>query len=44
MFEKWFPNVDITELWTATYETLYMTVIALVFSFVIGAILGLLLF
>lgn len=31
MFEKWFPNVDITELWTATYETLYMTVIALVF-------------
>ncbi|MEC2053073.1 methionine ABC transporter permease, partial [Bacillus amyloliquefaciens] len=44
MFEKWFPNVDITELWTATYETLYMTVIALAFSFVIGAILGLLLF
>ncbi|MCC8309358.1 ABC transporter permease [Bacillus amyloliquefaciens] len=44
MFEKWFPNVDITELWTATYETLYMTVIALVFSFIIGAILGLLLF
>lgn len=44
MFETWFPNVDITELWTATYETLYMTVIALAFSFVIGAILGLLLF
>ncbi|MED0771216.1 ABC transporter permease [Bacillus siamensis] len=44
MFEKWFPNVDLTELWTATYETLYMTVIALAFSFVIGAILGLLLF
>lgn len=44
MFEKYFPNVDVTELWNATYETLYMTLISLVFAFVIGVILGLLLF
>ncbi|MCY8822690.1 MetQ/NlpA family ABC transporter substrate-binding protein [Bacillus atrophaeus] len=44
MFEKWFPNVDLTELWSATYETLYMTLISLFFAFIIGIILGLLLF
>lgn len=44
MFEKYFPNVDLTELWNATYETLYMTLISLLFAFVIGVILGLLLF
>lgn len=40
MFEKYFPNVDLTELWNATYETLYMTLISLLFAFVIGVILG----
>lgn len=44
MFEKYFPNVDLTELWNATYETLYMTLISLLFAFVIGVILGFLLF
>nr|WGD62304.1 methionine ABC transporter permease MetP [Bacillus subtilis] len=44
MFEKYFPNVDLTELWNATYETLYMTLISLLFAFVIGVILGLSLF
>ncbi|AYK65222.1 methionine ABC transporter permease MetP [Bacillus subtilis] len=44
MFEKYFPNVDLTGLWNATYETLYMTLISLLFAFVIGVILGLLLF
>ncbi|AOL99132.1 Methionine import system permease protein MetP [Bacillus subtilis] len=44
MFEKYFPNVDLTELWNATYETLYMTLISLLFAFVIGVIFGLLLF
>ncbi|CAF1802341.1 methionine ABC transporter permease [Bacillus subtilis] len=44
MFEKYFPNVDLTELWNATYETLYMTLISLLFAFGIGVILGLLLF
>lgn len=44
MFEKYFPNVDLTELWNATYETLYMTLISLLFAFVIGVTLGLLLF
>ena len=44
MIEKYFPNVDLTELWNATYETLYMTLISLLFAFVIGVILGLLLF
>ncbi|CAI6311562.1 ABC transporter permease [Bacillus subtilis] len=44
MFEKYFPNVDLTELWNATYETLYMSLISLLFAFVIGVILGLLLF
>ncbi|AOZ89410.1 methionine ABC transporter permease [Bacillus xiamenensis] len=44
MFEKWFPNVDLNVIWSATGETVYMTFIALAFAFVIGIILGLLLF
>lgn len=39
-----FSNVKIDEVITATYETLYMTGIALVGSFVFGILLGLLLF
>ncbi|MBS4748640.1 methionine ABC transporter permease [Bacillus altitudinis] len=44
MFEKWFPNVDLEVIWNATGETVYMTLISLTFAFVIGIILGLLLF
>ncbi|MCY7580980.1 methionine ABC transporter permease [Bacillus sp. FSL R5-0586] len=44
MFEKWFPNVDLEVIWNATGETVYMTLISLAFAFVIGIILGLMLF
>ncbi|MEK5498660.1 ABC transporter permease subunit [Bacillus sp. FSL M8-0077] len=44
MFEKWFSNVDLDVIWDATGETVYMTLISLAFAFVIGIILGLLLF
>ncbi|MDM5321391.1 methionine ABC transporter permease [Bacillus altitudinis] len=44
MFEKWFPNVDLEVIWNATGETVYMTLISLAFAFVIGIVLGLLLF
>ncbi|MDA7027497.1 ABC transporter permease [Bacillus sp. CLL-7-23] len=44
MFEKFFPNVDLEQLWEATYETIYMTGISLLFAFIIGIILGLLLY
>ncbi|MDA1476346.1 methionine ABC transporter permease [Bacillus changyiensis] len=44
MFEKLFPNVDLELLWEATYETIYMTSISLLFAFIIGIILGLLLY
>ncbi|WP_211286672.1 methionine ABC transporter permease [Terribacillus saccharophilus] len=44
MFEKWFPNVDITDLNTAIYETFYMTILSLIGTFIIGIILGLLLY
>ncbi|MCY7616600.1 MULTISPECIES: methionine ABC transporter permease [Bacillus] len=44
MFEKWFPNVDLDVIWNATGETVYMTLISLAFAFIIGIILGLLLF
>ncbi|MEN7350264.1 methionine ABC transporter permease [Bacillus pumilus] len=44
MFEKWFPNVDLDVIWSATGETVYMTLISLAFAFAIGIFLGLLLF
>lgn len=44
MFEKWFPNVDLDVIWSATGETVYMTLISLAFAFAIGIMLGLLLF
>ncbi|MBO8156782.1 MAG: ABC transporter permease [Bacillaceae bacterium] len=44
MLKEWFPNVRIDDLWTATYETLYMTVISVAGTFVFGIILGILLF
>ncbi|MBP0725639.1 ABC transporter permease [Bacillus sp. RG28] len=39
-----FPNVDWDMMFTATKETLYMTIISLIATFVLGLILGLLLF
>ncbi|MFD3448778.1 methionine ABC transporter permease [Microbacteriaceae bacterium 4G12] len=39
-----FPNVDWTEMINATGETIYMTLVAAVATFVLGLILGLLLF
>lgn len=38
------PNVQWDQVWLATYETLYMTAISTIFAFVIGLILGVLLF
>lgn len=44
MIEKWFPNVNWEKMWEATVETLYMTSISTVATFILGIILGLLLF
>ena len=44
MIENLFPNVDWTKMWEATLETLYMTAMSTVFTFVIGLALGVLLF
>lgn len=37
-------NVKFDELWQATYETFYMTIIALIATFIFGILLGLLLY
>ncbi|HZG72670.1 MAG TPA: methionine ABC transporter permease [Chondromyces sp.] len=44
MLEQWFPNVDWEKMWEATTETLYMTGISVIATFVLGILLGLLLF
>ncbi|MGG0889873.1 methionine ABC transporter permease [Cytobacillus horneckiae] len=44
MLNEWLPNVDWERMWEATRETLYMTSISVVATFVLGIILGLLLF
>lgn len=44
MIETYFPNVDIESLWEATRETLYMTSVSVVAVFILGILLGLLLF
>ncbi|MGE7623136.1 methionine ABC transporter permease [Viridibacillus sp. NPDC096237] len=44
MLNDLFPNVDWVKMWEATIETLYMTSVATVFTFVIGLALGILLF
>jgi D-methionine transport system permease protein len=44
MIENLFPNVDWPKMWDATLETLYMTAMSTVFTFVIGLALGVLLF
>jgi D-methionine transport system permease protein len=44
MIENLLPNVDWEKMWEATLETLYMSVMATGFTFVIGLALGILLF
>lgn len=44
MAESFFPNVNWDRMWEATGETLYMSAISVVATFILGAILGLLLF
>ncbi|NRG43701.1 ABC transporter permease [Bacillus sp. CRN 9] len=44
MLNEWLPNVNWERMWEATRETLYMTSISVVATFVLGIILGLLLF
>ncbi|WP_053367612.1 methionine ABC transporter permease [Bacillus sp. FJAT-27245] len=44
MLKTYFPNVVWENMWAATLETLYMTSISVAITFVLGIILGLLLF
>lgn len=44
MIESLFPNVDWEKMWEATVETLYMTAMSTFFTFVIGLVLGIVLF
>lgn len=44
MLNEWFPNVKWDSMWEATVETLYMTAISVIATFILGAVLGLLLF
>src|SRR5699024_4668121 len=44
MWNSLFPNIDMQDLWVATYETFYMTILALIGAFVFGILLGLLLY
>ncbi|WP_173915732.1 methionine ABC transporter permease [Halobacillus sp. Marseille-Q1614] len=44
MFNQLFPNVKAEDIVEATYETMYMTVISVAGTFIIGLLLGLLLY
>ncbi|MCT2535927.1 ABC transporter permease [Aquibacillus koreensis] len=44
MLSELFPNVQMDDLWVATYETFYMTLISLVGTLIFGILLGLLLY
>lgn len=44
MLENLFPNVDWPAMWEATLETIYMTAVSTVFTFIIGLVLGVVLF
>ena len=44
MIEKLLPNVDWEMMWNATRETLFMTGFSIVFTFLIGIVLGVILF
>ena len=44
MLETYFPNVNWETMWEATRETLYMTGVSIIFVFILGILLGLILF
>lgn len=44
MFNQLFPNVDWGKMLEATYETLYMTAVATVITFILGLLIGIVLF
>ncbi|MFK8795666.1 methionine ABC transporter permease [Planococcus plakortidis] len=44
MLETLFPNVDWQDMWEATLETIYMTAMSTLFTFIIGLVLGVILF
>ena len=44
MFEQLFPNVDWGKMMEATYQTLYMTAIATIITFILGIAIGIVLF
>ncbi len=44
MSESLFPNVNWENMWEATVETIYMTAVSTLFTFIIGLILGVILF
>lgn len=44
MLSNLFPNIDVQDFWVATYETFYMTIIALIGTVIFGILLGLLLY
>ncbi|WP_042352307.1 methionine ABC transporter permease [Bacillus massiliigorillae] len=44
MLEQYFPNVDWESMWEATKETLFMTGVSVVAVFILGVLLGLVLF
>ncbi len=44
MIESLFPNVEWDSMWEATLETLYMTALSTLFTFILGLALGILLF
>lgn len=44
MFNQLFPNVDWEDMWQATYDTIYMTTIATLATFILGSIIGIILF
>ncbi|MEG0260336.1 MAG: methionine ABC transporter permease [Lysinibacillus sp.] len=44
MLTNLFPNVDWEQMWAATYETIYMTAISTVATFIFGLAIGIVLF
>lgn len=44
MLTSLFPNVDWEKMWSATYETLYMTTLSTVVTFLLGLAIGIILF
>ena len=44
MFNQLFPNVDWGKMLDATYETIYMTAVATVITFILGILIGIVLF